>query len=71
MGNHQTRENDDNNIHMIDEVRECEEAGCGHAKLPRVGSTSPLSHRYEQLENVALMTLEEGDYTMKAWKSGY
>ena len=53
MGNHQTRENDDNNIHMTNEVRECEEAGCG------------------QLENVALMTLEEGDYTMKAWKSGY
>jgi hypothetical protein len=31
----------------------------------------PRSHQYEQLENVALMTLEEDDYMMKAWTSGY
>jgi hypothetical protein len=33
--------------------------------------TLSLSHQYEQLENVVLMTLEEDDYTMKAWTSGY
>ena len=58
-------------MNMIDEVRKCEKAGYGYAQLARVGSPSPLSHQNEQLENVAPITLEEDDCTMKEWKSGY
>ena len=31
MGNHLSSEKDDNNMNMIDEICECEEAGYGHA----------------------------------------